>query len=349
MSAPSANDNDNGKESSILNTRFDVPHLSESITRICLAGFGGALAGLSISRRRGSFGAATPSILGKRGLDASSIREEMAWGALPMTWAVGCASFSGVLEASRYLEPMGMILNSVRQLEQKDKSQSQIPEPKGSNIDGAGKVDGENEAKGFLYWDDESTKTLGDYSIAGAIAGAIFQGSRIKAASSSINSKIVQDSAGKSVAANDLGNNKIRVPTGTAKQRRMIGKGKVLRLSKSPKSGAIPPIQSQSAMNTTTVRRLPVKTGAGVLSGLGPGLVLGILAGACQLLLHRLDALTEQQQEQIEGTKGHNDEENDIENEIAKKLEHAKKMSTEEIEQEIQKLKLQLSQPKPNR
>ena len=217
MNKPAAND-DHGQESYSIN----IPHLSESITRICLAGFGGALAGLSISRRRGSFGAATPSILGKRGLsdmNASSLREEMAWGELPMTWAVGCASFTGVLEASRYLEPMGRILNFVRQFKQKETQQIGS---KGGDFDA--QLDRENESEGFLYWNDESTKTLGDYSIAGAIAGAIFQGSRIQSTPSS--NKTAQDSLGKSVAVKDSGQTK--VPKGTAMQRRMIGKGKVI-------------------------------------------------------------------------------------------------------------------------
>jgi len=310
-----------------------LPRLSESMTRICLAGFGGALAGLSISRRRGSFGAATPTILGtrRRGLldDASSIREEMSWGALPMTWAVGCASFAGVLEASRYLEPTGMILSWFQQ----EKGLVMKCETDGSRA-------GEKEAKGFFHWDEASTKTLGDYSIAGAIAGAIFQGSRIQSTPSS--NKTAQDSLGKSVAVKDSGQTK--VPKGTAIQRRMIGKGKVIRLSKPSASGTAGP-NIQSAMNLSP-GKIPVKTG--ILSGLGPGLALGILAGACQILLHRLDKLTAHQQKEIEGTQEHEKEDEQIEKEIAEKMELVNNMSIVEIEQEIEKLKLQMSRENPS-
>lgn len=70
-------------------------HTMESIMRMSLAGFGGALVGLSLARR-------PQTRLPARRLDSN----------LPITWALACCSFCGLIEISRWSSPISLITPS---------------------------------------------------------------------------------------------------------------------------------------------------------------------------------------------------------------------------------------------
>lgn len=70
--------------------------------RISLAGFGGALAGLSLSRRPQQPGAVRP----RRPLRPDST--------LPMNWAFACAGFVTLIEISRWASPTSLLTPSRR-------------------------------------------------------------------------------------------------------------------------------------------------------------------------------------------------------------------------------------------
>ena len=103
----------------------------ESITRVALAGFGGAIAGLSISRRRAgalSLARVDAAVSGgskrqrrRGGSTADSSRQRNQQGGtsagggspsapyvdqdLPSTWAFACLTFAGITESTRLLSP----------------------------------------------------------------------------------------------------------------------------------------------------------------------------------------------------------------------------------------------------
>lgn len=103
----------------------------ESITRVALAGFGGAIAGLSISRRRAgaiSLARVDAAVSGgskrrrrRGGSAADSSRQRNRQGGasaggsspsapyvdqdLPSTWAFACLTFAGITESTRLLSP----------------------------------------------------------------------------------------------------------------------------------------------------------------------------------------------------------------------------------------------------
>lgn len=127
MTAASNNDGrqikgGNGHEETVSNNNDNSNTLRcimESIMRISLAGFGGALVGLSLSRR--------PHARLPRRIDSN----------LPITWAMACGSFCGLIEISRWSSPTSLITSS------------------------------------------KSIRTVGDYTLGGAAAGAAFRGMQV--------------------------------------------------------------------------------------------------------------------------------------------------------------------------
>ena len=153
----------------------DDPYFStlESIMRITLAGFGGALAGLSFARRRGSSAIVTAAtrqatkneqsaklLGGKKRLKQQTqiIRSTPPTTTpyqdreLPNAWAIACMSFAGVVEVTSKLSPTTFGWQLAREL----------------------KVEGTPETL------DSSITQISDYIIGGAIAGALFKGSAVR-------------------------------------------------------------------------------------------------------------------------------------------------------------------------
>jgi len=122
----------------------------ESLLRISLAGFGGALAGLSLSRTRRA-PTSLPSLTGltktrsKPFIDAD----------LPTTWAVSCVAFAGIVEFCRVVSPSHFLSTTFPLPEN-----IQVPE--------------------FVKKNEKALTTLSDYTIGGSIAGAIFQGASVR-------------------------------------------------------------------------------------------------------------------------------------------------------------------------
>ena len=76
--------------------------LMESVMRISIAGFGGALVGMSLSRR--------PQLQ-----SSASSRRRRPYRAdpnLPMTWAMACSAFCTLIEISRWTSPTSLITPS---------------------------------------------------------------------------------------------------------------------------------------------------------------------------------------------------------------------------------------------
>lgn len=92
-------------------------------SRVALAGFGGALVGLSLARRQG----------GRRGMVRGISYGRKQYN-LSRRWALSCAGFATVFEASRLLSPTSFFVQNVH------------------------------------------LRTVGDYTLAGATAGAAFRG-----------------------------------------------------------------------------------------------------------------------------------------------------------------------------
>jgi hypothetical protein len=90
----------------------------ESVTRVAMAGFGGALVGLSVSRRRGSFREAAyavdRTVRTARKRPGSAVRSApYVDNELPSTWAMACLSFAGILEFMRLVQPSKMLVDGV--------------------------------------------------------------------------------------------------------------------------------------------------------------------------------------------------------------------------------------------
>ena len=171
------------------------PHIMatlESLMRITLAGFGGALAGISISRR-GGLGTAAQQALAKASATTPSSssnvkrlsrqqRRQAIRSAppvlrptidreLPSAWAVACMAFAGVVEFTRLVSPTTFVSQFVT-------TPSSLEE---------GEADNEvtEDSKTILVNNEETIKqyygtTIIDYMIGGGIAGALFKGSAVR-------------------------------------------------------------------------------------------------------------------------------------------------------------------------
>jgi hypothetical protein len=166
----------------------------ESIMRISLAGFGGALAGMSLSRRGAVVSAAAAKVvakssdtvglrnIGKKRLQSQQtiVRTTPPTAGivdrdLPTAWAVACGVFAGVVEFTRTMSPTTII----RQLFDVTMIDDAGVDDTGKNSDNQTTI---TTMMGISTWTIDSTSmtTVSDYAIGGAIAGAIFQGSAIQ-------------------------------------------------------------------------------------------------------------------------------------------------------------------------
>ena len=174
----------------------------ESLTRIALAGFGGAIAGLSISRRRAAGAPALARVDaavsggGKRrrrgGSSDSSRRRNQQGGTsasapyvdqdLPSTWAFACLTFASITESTRLLSPTTLVSDLLQ-------STSSLPDGRDTGND-------DEEASVDMPWVSHMPKvdlpafsskisvvdvrSISDYVIGGSIAGAVFKGSSVQ-------------------------------------------------------------------------------------------------------------------------------------------------------------------------
>jgi len=128
----------------------------ESLMNITLAGFGGALAGLSISRRRGTMGIQTiqQSVIHKGATKVVKTPKGAAYidHDLPVTWAFTCMSFATILECCKKSSPTTLLMNFT------------FPSTTSKQIA------------------DTEINVIGDYTLGGGVAGAVFKGSVIRSA-----------------------------------------------------------------------------------------------------------------------------------------------------------------------
>ena len=175
------------------------PHIMatiESLMRITLAGFGGALAGISISRRGGLAAssqqaqALAKKVATSNGMKQSSSKSSRAQRRqairsappvlrptidreLPSAWAVACMAFAGVVEFTRLVSPTTFVSQFITPpltLESDDDIQLQSVQEK------------DNE-EATLTANLDAMKygsTIIDYMVGGGIAGAVFKGSAVR-------------------------------------------------------------------------------------------------------------------------------------------------------------------------
>mmetsp|Transcript_4526 Transcript_4526/g.6634 ORF Transcript_4526/g.6634 Transcript_4526/m.6634 type:complete len:424 (-) Transcript_4526:201-1472(-) len=279
----------------------------KSIAVMCISGFGGAMAGMSVSRNAH--------------IHAHALRSSSS--SLPMIWAIGCASFAGIVEFSTLVSPTAFLLRSIR----------------GVGIGGAegaekAETEEENRIRRFLYWDDEATSVLGDYAMGGALAGSLFKGSQLRASGAA-------DAAGTATSATPA------TAASSLEQQRVIGRGKVVTLTnkdsyyerrkqmknssnnkhmskqkqiqfaidqnnlkveakanvnktagKEAKAAAKATVEAARTAKTAMKYSAGAGTSTsiirtGILAGLIPGISLGILAGLCQIGISRLNLIAE--------------------------------------------------------
>jgi hypothetical protein len=149
----------------------------ESLMTISIAGFGGALCGLAISRRGGSI---SPLISGSRVSASTSVpvkRSRVAYYAdheLPTAWAVACITFASIMEFSKMISPASnlqnlLLLNNQSSSDMKSASLNEKNNPSASQ-------------DSFV---DKDLCLVVDYLLGGAAAGAAFKGSVIRTQASS--------------------------------------------------------------------------------------------------------------------------------------------------------------------
>jgi len=353
-------------------TPNDEYHPIQSIAVISIAGFGGALAGLSMARR-GSISThmfSGSSISSSGSYQTMYMQQQMQYmNQLPYLWAMCCATFAGIIEFSSLISPTGMVLQVLREkkiLLSHDDDSLKLNHDKVS----ASVPFSSNAKSSFLHWDDKSTSILGDYVLGGAIAGALFKGSQIRPIPTK-HKKAVTTVTGSAAAAYGNGsgvvpkdsiipidmNSEIDIKTqGTARQKRAIGKGKVVTLSNknrlyknrnmqtikqsmSPSISASAQIpapsrstSSPSSISNSKIAKSVMNTKrVGIVAGLIPGISLGIVAGLLQISISKLNDIADGYA-QDEGIGGVDDNEDELNEQI-------KNMSLDEIEREIKRLK----------
>ena len=341
-------------------------HPMQSIAVISIAGFGGALAGTSMSRR-----------------GIPTMHHIQLSNQLPLLWAIGCASFAGIVEFSTLVSPTGFIIASLRENGVLDSSSSSssdkssisndITESRSSSAttnghDFALRNKSKSFQERFFYWDEKSTNVLGDYAIGGALAGAMFKGSQIRPSPSSTTPSATSSNSASATAQNNINmyNTKQEaMSAGTMKQKRAIGQGKVITLAnkkhvyrhrkdegKSVKRKKKILSSNHSKTVTTANTEKIIKNGAtsfvkynktGIIAGLMPGISLGIFAGLFQIAISRLNQIAEQYEEDAMKSNSIIEEENDNlvegEKEDDELIKEVKSMTTEEIKRSISLLK----------
>lgn len=117
----------------------------ESFLRITVAGFGGALVGISLARTRSA--SALTRTIGQRG-------KPFQQNDLPAQWAVAFLTFSSVFEATRIMSPTSILLQLTN-----------------NSVD----FDALHASRHYI--------TIGDYTLGGCMAGAVLRGMPVSAAS----------------------------------------------------------------------------------------------------------------------------------------------------------------------
>jgi hypothetical protein len=163
----------------------------QSIAVISIAGFGGALAGLSMSRR-----VVTQILPTMHNLQLLSNQ-------LPWLWNISCASFAGIVEFSTLVSPTKFVIETLRDSyggmmplslnllkkneregegEDMGSSKSNVLDTSDSIIDDdeSTRSSGKSWQERLFQWEEQSIAILGDYALGGAIAGAIFKGSQLR-------------------------------------------------------------------------------------------------------------------------------------------------------------------------
>ena len=232
---------------------------------------------------------------------------------LPQIWSISCATFAGIIECSKIMSPTKLIVGALV----------------GNDILN-------NSIGTFLHempwkWSESYTQILGDYTIGGMIAGAIFKGGQIESmlpASENItpSSKGNYDS---SAAASE-------------QQKKVIGKGRIVTLAqKNRGDNSVLRVALERDPNrvirSSYTHHIPK---AGIMTGLLPGMMLGILAGGLQILITEAERFIEEHDtssayEHVETPKLTKEQEDAIEQKV-------QNMSISEIEREIVELKKQL-------
>lgn len=148
----------------------------ESLMIISIAGFGGALCGLAISRRGGS---SSPWIRSSRASASTSASIPSSRAAyytdheLPTAWAVACITFASIMEFSKITSPASNLHQLLLHI------------PSSSNIPSMSIAEKHNTSTSQTTLVDKDLYLVADYLLGGAIAGATFKGSVIRTQASS--------------------------------------------------------------------------------------------------------------------------------------------------------------------
>lgn len=175
--------------SDVFNTMSDddnpnIMETLESLMRITLAGFGGALAGISISRRGGLMTAQQQALA--KATSNNVVRQQSSRQQhkqtirsappvlrpstdrdLPTAWAVACMAFAGVVEFTRLISPTTFA------------SQFIAPPLEEAKTDSSVEFLQTNKSTGTTIPHAKAI-TIIDYAIGGGIAGALFKGSAVR-------------------------------------------------------------------------------------------------------------------------------------------------------------------------
>ena len=104
---------------------------------------------------------------------------------LPAAWSMACMAFTGVIEFTRFASPSNFIIDLVSQLhdgEEKDKNVS-LHENMNDHVENSEKEEIEIQTMSWLQQIKTPTiTTIVDYTIGGALGGALFNGSPIRTA-----------------------------------------------------------------------------------------------------------------------------------------------------------------------
>lgn len=170
----------------------------ESLLNITVAGFGGAIAGLSISRSRAStmasMGSAAraiskmrspPSFKGRNTHDSVAYVDQD----LPITFAMACLTFATVVEVTKICSPTGFAMQYIEfsSFERNSESINANIEVTSNPVTVIEQQTGDEVPPPQLLtkkvtdtWVESSIRYLGDYTIGGAMAGILFKGAAIR-------------------------------------------------------------------------------------------------------------------------------------------------------------------------
>ncbi len=357
-------------------------HPIQSIAVISIAGFGGALAGLSMSRR----------VVTQ--IPPTMHNVQLLSNQLPWLWSISCASFAGIVEFSTLVSPTKFIIETLREsfgmtssfsFAEKNEKKGEGEDMVSSNVTvpsestrSISDINTSTSEKSWqerlVYWDDQSTAILGDYALGGAIAGAIFKGSQLRPIIDSntttpTNSATTSSTSQSSYNYSSSYQNQKLMSQGAIKQKSTIGRGKIVTLKnkheyqkrirteqqQQPKQSISSSLSSVKNQNKTIKKNYNNKITSpsssssslrinktGLVSGLLPGISLGLLAGLFQIGITRLLSIAQDYENEISKNDINADDDDEKvvkveeEDEIKKKV---KSMSTEEIKREIQALK----------